>query len=162
MYGDRRMVDLGAFEEDVDFAWGEASRLQREFEHAAELLEDQIPSRRSRASHAKDGWDGRYASVFEHQHMSCTIDDARAIAAEMRRCAKMLEQLANLAKQENERRAIAREWQAEHDEWERKRGDGVGQWVKDLDGTEEPKPPDVPEIKPQPFVATSPPSGERS
>lgn len=155
------MVDLGTFDEDVKFAWGEASKLKHELERAAELLEDQTATRRSQANHAKEDWHGRYVSVFERQHMSCTIDDAKAIAAEMRRCAKMLEQLANLAKQENQRRALAREWQAKHDEWERNRGDGIGQFLKDIDGTEEPKPPNVPEITPQPFVATSPPSRER-
>lgn len=93
--------------------------------------------------------------------MSCTIDDARAIATEMRHCAKRLEQLANLARQEDERRAIAREWKARHEEWERNRQGGFIGFLKDLDGNEEPEPPNEPEIIPQPFVATSPPCGSR-
>jgi hypothetical protein len=37
---------------------------------------------------------------------------------------------------------------------------GIG-FINDLDGNEEPEPPNVPEIIPQPFVATSPPCGSR-
>lgn len=155
------MTDLGAFEEDVKFAWGEASKLKHELERAADELEEQLPRRRKLAHHAEHDWHGRYVSVFRRQHMSCTIDDARAIAAEMRRCAKMLEQLANLARQENKRREIARDWKARHDEWERNRQGGLVGFINDLDGNEEPEPPNVPEIIPQPFVATSPPCGSR-
>lgn len=155
------MTDLGAYEEDVRFAWGEASKLKHEFERAADELEEQLPRRRKLAHHAEDDWRGRYVSVVRRQHMACTLDDAKAIAAEMRRCAKMLEQLANLARQENKRRAIAREWKTRHDEWERNRQGGIMGFVNDLDGNEEPEPPDVPEIVPQPFVSTTPPCGSR-
>jgi hypothetical protein len=161
LYGATLMTDLGAYKEDVKFAWGEASKLKHEFERAADELEEQVPRRRKLAGHAEHDWHGRYVSVFRRQHMSCTTEDARAIAVELRRCAKMLEQLGNLARQENKRRAVARDWEARHLEWERSHQGGLIGFIKDLDGNEEPEPPNVPEIIPQPFVATSPPCGSR-
>lgn len=47
--------------------------------------------------------------------MATTTGDARRIAAELRRCAEMLHQLANLARKEQGRREIAREWKRKHD-----------------------------------------------
>jgi len=82
---------LGPIEEDVRFAWAEASKLKREMRRAADELERQAGTRRTHADRAKEDWHGRYVSVFERTHMACTIGDARAIAAELRNCVKMLE-----------------------------------------------------------------------
>ena len=152
---------LGTIDKDVDFAWGEASALKHELRRAAAELERQAGTRRTHANRAKEDWHGRYVSVFERTHMSCTIEDARAIAAELKKCATMLEELSQLAREENKRRQLAREWKDEHDEWERNRGDGILQSLKDLDGTEEPKMPHLPEIHPHPLVGEAPPSRGR-
>jgi hypothetical protein len=157
------MPDLGPIHEPVDFAFDAASRLKQQFENAADELEGQLGSRRSAADHAKHDWHGRYVSVFEHSHMSCTISDGRGIAAELRRCAAMIHQLSELAKQEKHRRALACAWEVKHQEWQRQQAhrsfadklwDGIA-------GDDEPKPPNLPEQRPQPFVATAPPTRER-
>jgi hypothetical protein len=151
---------LGAITEDVKFAWGEASALRHEMLRAATELEQQARARSTLAADAKEDWHGRYVSVFERQHMRCTIEDGFAIASELRNCAKMLHELAQLAREENRRRALARAWKDEHDEWERTHDSGfLG--LGDLNGNEEPKMPDLPEIVPQPLVASSPPVGSR-
>lgn len=152
---------LGTIDEDVEFAWGEASALKHELKRSAAELERQAGSRRTHADRAKEDWHGRYVSVFERSHMSCTIEDALAIAAELKKCAAMLEELSQLAREENKRRQLARAWKAEHEEWERSRGGGLLQAIKDLDGTEEPKMPRLPEIHPHPLVAEAPPSRGR-
>jgi hypothetical protein len=152
------VTDLGPYEEDVKFAWEAASKLKHEFERTAHELSDQARARRKLADHAKDDWHGRYVSVFERQHMSCTLKDAAALSKEMLRCAQMLHELSNLAREEDDRRKLARAWKVEHDKWEREHDGGIVGFFKDLDGNEEPKPPDLPEIKPQPMVADSPPS----
>ncbi|MEA2154781.1 MAG: hypothetical protein QOE11_921 [Solirubrobacteraceae bacterium] len=157
------MVDLGPIEADVPFAWDAASRLKHEFERAADELDRQLRTRRHAADHAEQDWHGRYSSVFEHFHMGCTINDGRGIAQELRRCAQMLEQLANLAREENDRRRLARAWKVKHDAWEQaqKHDNLFDDLVDVVGGDGEPKPPNVPELKPQPFVATGPPGGER-
>jgi hypothetical protein len=81
---------LGAIKEDVKFAWGEGSALRQEMLRAAMELEQQAKARSILAADAKEDWHGRYVSVFERQHMRCTIDDGFAIASELRNCAEML------------------------------------------------------------------------
>jgi len=150
---------LGAIKEDVKFAWGEASTLRQELLRAAMELEQQAKARSILAADAKEDWHGRYVSVFERQHMRCTIDDGFAIASALRNCAEMLHELAQLAREEN-KRALARAWKDEHDEWERTHDSGfLG--LGDLNGNEEPKMPDLPEIIPQPLVASFPSVGSR-
>ena len=157
------MVDLGPIQEDVPFAWGAAAKLRQEFLRAAEELEGQVPSRNSYAQHALQDWRGRYAQEFEGEHMAITTGDARRIAAELRKCAQMLHELANLARKEQERRDVARAWQVKHDAWEREQSnDGFGENLWDsIAGDDEPKPPEVPEIKPEALVAASPPVKDR-
>jgi hypothetical protein len=152
------MLNLGTYETDVDFAWQAASRLKHSFLRAASELEDQIPRRHAYAEHAMRDWRGRYAQEFESEHMAATAGDARRLAAECRRCADMLEELAQLAREENERRKLARAWEAEHKAWEREQAhrnliEAVGDG---LFGDDEPKPPDLPETKPHPRVAQDP------
>jgi hypothetical protein len=156
------MLDLGTYDKDVDFAWDAASRLKHSFLRAASALEDQIPRRNAYASHAKRDWRGRYAKEFESEHMAATTGDARRIAAECRRCAEMLEELAQLAREENHRRALARAWETKHKAWEREQAShhGILGALQDVGeffaGDGEPKPPDLPETKPHPRVANAP------
>jgi len=152
---------LGTITEDVDFAWGEASSLRQELLRGAMELEQQAKQRSILAADAKEDWRGRYVSVFERQHMRCTIDDGFSIASALRDCAEMLHELAQLAREENKRRALARAWKAEHDEWERTH-DGGPLGLGDLfTGDDEPKMPDLPEIIPHPLVADAPSCGSR-
>jgi hypothetical protein len=157
------MTDLGPFMEDVPFAWEAASTLRRSFLRAASELEQQIPRRTSYAALALRDWRGRYADEFEGQHMAVTRGDAHRIAAECRRCAAMLDQLAQQAREEQQRRELARAWKLEHDAWEREQADrDVVEKIGDLlGGDDEPKPPDLPEITPHPLVADAPAVGAR-
>jgi hypothetical protein len=152
------MLNLGTYETDVDFAWEAASRLKHSFLRAASELEGQIPRRNAYATHAMRDWRGRYAKEFEREHMAVTARDAHRIAAECRRCAAMLEELAQLAREEQERRELARAWKVEHDAWKHEQADDnflddVGDF---FGGDDEPKPPDLPEIKPHPHIAHAP------
>ena len=156
------MADLGPIEEDVPFAWDAASKLKQAFLSTADELEEQIPRRSSYGQHAKHDWRGTYAKEFDG-HMRVTTGDAGRIAAELRNCAQMLGELAQLAREEQDRREIARAWKVKHDAWEADQAndnllDDVGDF---LGGDDEPKPPDMPEIKPHPLVAEAPPTGER-
>src|SRR4051812_8636419 len=150
------MLNLGTYETDVDFAWEAASRLKQSFLRAASELEAQIPRRNAYAGHALRDWRGRYADEFESEHMAVTARDAHRIAAECRRCAAMLEELARLAREEQQRRELARAWKTEHDAWEREQAShhGLGGLLDDIGdavfGDGEPRPPDLPEIKPHP------------
>ena len=158
------MTDLGPIMEDVPFAWDAASKLKQELLRAAGKLEGQIPRRNSYARHALEDWRGRYAHEFEVEHMAYTTGDAQRIATALQNCAEMVHELANLARQEQDRREIARAWKRKHDAWEADQADdSVLDDLGDLlGGNDEPEPPDLPEIKPQTLVATSPPScGER-
>jgi hypothetical protein len=157
------VVDLGPIEQPVQFAWSAAAALRASFERAAAELEGQIGTRRGSADHALHDWHGRYASDFEHGHMSCTVRDGRAIAADLRRCAQMLHQLAELARQEEVRRAAARAWKVKHDAWARAQNhQGILGGLHDLVlGDDEPKPPSIPEFKEPSMVAASPPTSER-
>jgi hypothetical protein len=161
------MPDLGPYDVDVPFAWDAASRLKHSFLRAASELEDQIPRRNAYAAHVMRDWCGRYAEEFEGEHMAVTARDAHRIAAECRRCAAMLEQLAQLAREEQQRRELARAWEAEHEAWEREQAShhGIAGAIADvrdgLLGDDEPKPPDLPEIRPHPLVSDAPRVGAR-
>jgi hypothetical protein len=161
------MTDLGPITQKVPFAWHAASALKHSFLRAASELEDQIGERASYAEAAKRDWRGRYAEEFESEHMTAMRDDARKLAAECRRCAGMLEQLAQLAREEQQRRELARAWEAEHRAWEREQASrhGIGGVIADFGdavlGDGEPKPPDLPEVRPHPLVSDAPAIGAR-
>jgi hypothetical protein len=157
------MTDLQPITQPVPFAWHAASALKQSFLRAASELEAQIGERTSYAEHAKRDWRGRYAQEFESEHMAAMRGDAHKLAAACRTCATMLDELADRARQEQERRDLALAWQHEHEAWEReqahrslleKAGDLLG-------GDDEPKPPDLPEIRPHPLVLDAPSIGAR-
>lgn len=79
--------NLGSIDEDVPFAWTEASTLKHEFGRAADKLENQIGPRRGWSKRAKRDWRGKYSQDFD-SHMEITIGDAAAArqgAAPLRR-----------------------------------------------------------------------------
>jgi uncharacterized protein YukE len=155
------MTDLGPIEEDVRFAWGPASALSAQLRRTAQALEQAVPRMHSAADHAKEDWQGAYARKFD-RHMQIATGDAAKFVAALDRAAGMLDELAQLAHEEQHRREVARAWKIKHDEWKRHHGGGLGGFVHDsLFGSGEPKPPEQPEIKPHPLVADTPPSGGR-
>lgn len=154
------MTDLGPIEENVPFAWGPAGSLSAQLRRSARQLDNRVPRLESAAQHAKVDFRGAYARKFDRHMNKCTSDAAK-ISAALEEAAEMLDQLSKMASEEQERRKVAREWKKKHDEWERNRDGGPLQILKDLDGTEEPKPPDLQEITPHPLVADAPDSGNR-
>jgi hypothetical protein len=97
------MTDLGPIEEDVRFA------------RAAEQ------ERR-----------GVYAGKFTGRMTICA-NDAHRVAAAMRDAADKLDELAVLAREEQDRRELARAWKVEHDAWQR-REDDKGMFESFTDG----------------------------
>lgn len=157
------MVDLGPYEEPVEFAWAEASKLKHEFVRAANLLDAQMAPRKGLADRARSDWRGAYARRFERNDAKIIQTDAARMSAEFTVCAEMLSQLADLARQEKARRAVALKWKADHDAWvEEQRERSAGEKFLDWGlGDDEPKPPQIPEIKPKDYVATAPPPSDR-
>jgi uncharacterized protein YukE len=155
------MTDLGPIEEDVRFAWGPATALAAQLRTTAHMLDARVPRMRSAAHHATEDWHGAHRRKFDRHMEICTGDAAKFVTA-LQEAAEMLDQLAQLAHNEQNRREVARAWKIEHDEWERNHDGGIGGFLHDtLLGSGEPKPPEEPEIHPHPLVAASPPSGER-
>lgn len=142
------------------FAWGAAGSLSAQLRRAARQLDNRIPRLESAAHHAQEDFCGAYARKFD-RHIDICMSDAAKFVDAMNEAAIMLDELSQLASDEQKRREIAREWKRKHDEWERSRDGGIIQALKDLDGNEEPKPPDLPEIKPKPRLSETPASGGR-
>ena len=124
--------DLGAIEEDVVFAWTAAATLSAEMRATAAELEAQIPRRNSLAGDAKRDWRGVYSGKFDERMAICTGDAGR-LATAMRDAADKLDELAVLAREEQDRRVMARAWKAEHDAWQREQDDR-GLFEKFTDG----------------------------
>lgn len=156
------MVDLGPFMDDVRFPWGLAARLSADFRSAASQLDGQIPRRNALASHAKQDFRGAYSRKFSG-HMKICTGDAAKIATALEEAAATLDELAQLAREEQERREIAREWKRKHDEWEKEQSnDGLFENAWDaVAGDDEPKPPDIPEKTPPDKTIEAPATGGR-
>jgi len=108
------MVDLRGIAEDVPFAWAAASALAMELRSAASACEGQISRRTTLANHAAAEWRGRYARQFADRMRLCT-GDAQRLAAALREAANQVDELARLAREEQDRRERARQWQREQE-----------------------------------------------
>ena len=108
------MVDLRGIAEDVPFAWAAASELAMELRATASACEDQISRRTTLANHAATQWRGLYARQFADRMRLCT-GDAQRLAAALREAANQVDELARLAREEQDRREKARQWQHEQE-----------------------------------------------
>jgi len=153
------MTDLSSIKDDVKFAWGPAAALSAQLRRAARTLDDSIPRMSAAAHHARHDWHGAYARKFDDHMRKCTTD-ARRFAAAMEEAADTLDELADLAHKEQKRREVARAWEAKHREWETHHHGWLG-IPAFLAGGDEPKPPDLQEIRPHPRVAHAPSSSGR-
>jgi uncharacterized protein YukE len=156
------MADLGAIEEDVKFDWDTARQLSTQLRTAAAELDGQIPHRNAIAQHAKREWRGRYAGKFTDRMSICTGDAAR-LADALRRAANQLDELSQLAHEEQHRRELARAWKVEHDAWEEhQKHRGVLEQVGDFfGGDDEPKPPVGPPKTVPTYTIEAPTAGSR-
>ncbi|WP_306214865.1 hypothetical protein [Actinoplanes sp. RD1] len=109
------MVDLQGIAEDVPFAWAAATGLARALRAAADECEGQISGRSQLAGQAKTEWRGLYARQFDDRMRICT-EDARRLAGALRQAANQVDELARLAREEQDRRLKARQWQREQED----------------------------------------------
>jgi len=132
----------------VPFDFEAASALAAKFRATAKLVAaQQIPRRRALARTAREDWRGRYSEIFDTRMGQCT-GDADRLAEAMRDAAGKVEQLAEEARREQERRDRANEYLEEHAEWrerERERDDSIVSNVLSLGGAfdDEPEMPDM-------------------
>jgi uncharacterized protein YukE len=109
------VVDLRGIDEDVPFAWSAATRLAGELRAAAATCEGQISRRTTIAGQAATEWRGLYARQFTDRMRICT-GDAQRLATALRQAADQVDELARLAREEQDRREKARQWQREQDD----------------------------------------------
>ncbi len=135
------MGDLGAYGEDVDFNWTKASELASELRSTANVLEYQVGERSRIKAEPLEHWLGTYSEQFVARAGTCTGDATRFVTS-MRDAATRLDEMARLAREEQQRREAAREWVANNDDG----GflDTVGDFVFGEDDVPPPPPPVMP------------------
>ena len=148
------MVDLRGIAEDVPFAWSAATRLAAELRATAAACEGQIGRRNAVAGQAAAEWRGLYARQFGDRMRICT-GDAQRLATALRQAADQVDELARLAREEQDRREKARQWQAEHDD------EDLLQKVGDFLFGEDDLPPIPDPVTPPTFTSPAPISTAR-
>ena len=148
------MVDLRGISEDVPFAWSAAADLAAELRAAAAACESQVPRRTTLAQTAAAEWRGRYAREFDGRMRICTTD-AQRLATAMRDAANQVDELARLAREEQNRREQAREWQRRQEE------EDVLDKLGDFIFGEDDLPPIPDPVTPPTFTSPAPVSASR-
>jgi uncharacterized protein YukE len=143
------VVDLRGIAEDVPFDWPAADRLAAELRGTADTCEGQIGRRGTLAHHAAAQWRGVYAGQFAGRMRTCT-GDAHRLAAALRQAADQLDELARLAREEQDRREKARQWQREQDD------ESVLDKIGDFIFGEDDLPPIPDPVTPPTFTTTAP------
>jgi uncharacterized protein YukE len=130
--------------EPITFDFQAAADLAARFRASAECLRSQVGQRDRLADHARHDWRGVYAGKFDTRMQVCA-GDANRLAAALDEAARQVDELARLAREEQARRAAAREWKVRHDAWQRKKDDEnfLERGWDGLFGDDEPKPPDL-------------------
>jgi uncharacterized protein YukE len=148
------MVDLRGIAEDVPFAWAAAADLAAELRAAATACESQVPRRTTLATTAATEWRGRYAREFADRMGICTAD-AQRLATAMRDAANQVDELARLAREEQDRREQAREWQR------RQENESVLNQIGDFVFGEDDLPPVPDPVTPPTYTTPAPISASR-
>jgi hypothetical protein len=108
------VVSLSAIEQDVVFDQAGAADLAAEFRAAATELDHQAGEARALpALAARADWRGPHAERFDQRLQQCCADGAE-IAAAFRRAASGLDEMAEAARREQQRREQARAWEDAH------------------------------------------------
>ncbi|HEY0346135.1 MAG TPA: hypothetical protein VGC59_15885 [Solirubrobacteraceae bacterium] len=147
--------NLAGIEEDVVFDWAGAQRLAAELRSAASTLSSQVSSRNGYAHGALEDWRGVFAREFVGRMQTCA-GDAGSLSSAMEVAAHQVDELARLAREEQQRREAARAWKRQHDS--RSILEKVGDF---LTGDEE-QPPIPPPVQPPHWTAESHVPGGRS
>ena len=148
------MVDLRGIAEDVRFDWATAARLAAELRSTADTCESQIGRRTTIAHQAAAQWRGVYAVQFAERMRICT-GDAHRLAAALRQAANQLDELSRLAREEQDRREKARQWQHAQDD------EGLLDKIGDFFFGEDDLPPIPDPVTPPTFTTPSPISTTR-
>jgi hypothetical protein len=143
---DRMGDNLAGIEEDVPFDWAGAQRLAAELRAAATTLDAQIPDRNAYASDALVDWRGVFSQQFGTRMTTCTTDSGR-LATAMELAADQVDELARLAREEQDRREAAREWKRQQD------NEGFLDKVGDSLFGEDDLPPIPPPVEPPTYTA---------
>lgn len=146
----------------MTFDQAAAEQLSARFRASATELRAQLPHRNRLADAAQEEWRGVYEVKFGARMGVCARDFER-IADAMDKAAGQVEELARLAREEQDRRTEAREWKVRHDEWQREE-DSKGLLDQGLDlfrGDGEPKPPELTPNEPPSIPVTAPAPGSR-
>lgn len=107
-------VNLGAIDSDVEFNFTHAESLKTAFTNAADALDNQVTSRASLVRTANKDFKGYFQTVFD-DNATTAAADATDLTTALRNAADLVNQLIEQAREENERRRIAREFRAEQD-----------------------------------------------
>ena len=140
--------ELAGIEEDVRFNWDGAASLERELRSTASTLDQQVPQRNGYATHARDEWRGLYSRQFAQRMQICTTDAGRLSDA-MTLAANQVQELAEAARREQDRREKARQWKKDQD------NEGLMDKAGDFLFGEDDKPP-IPPPEPPPRFVTPP------
>ncbi len=141
-------MEYRAASEPVRFAHSEATQLSAALRAAATELESQAVNRRGWAKDALRDWRGRYADQFKTD-TETGAKNAEEFARVMRDSARQLDDLAQKARDEQDRRDRTAAWQAEQDSeyfWER---GWESFWGTDEKPPDTSLPPEPPAIAPQ-------------
>ena len=140
--------ELAGIEEDVRFNWDGAASLERELRSTASTLDQQVPQRNGYATHARDEWRCLYSRQFAQRMQICTTDAGRLSDA-MTLAANQVQELAEAARREQDRREKARQWKKDQDD------EGLLDKAGDFLFGEDDKPP-IPPPEPPPRFVTPP------
>ncbi|MDO4898260.1 MAG: DUF6531 domain-containing protein [Rothia sp. (in: high G+C Gram-positive bacteria)] len=131
---------LGAIESDVNFSFEDADALEQALNSAAQELENQQPTRAGYVREAGEEFRGYFSTVFADNAAVASADGQELVNA-LRDAAGLVGKLAEQARAENERRRIAREYLARHDDWWEKDWDWLmGQEIPPVGAASEPLP----------------------
>ncbi len=147
--------NLAGIEQDVPFDWAAAERLAAELRSTASTLSSQIPSRNSFAHGALEEWRGVFSREFAGRMRTCS-GDATRLSSAMEVAANQVDELARLAREEQDRREAAREWKREQD------NEGILEKVGEFFTGDDDKPPVPPPVQPPVWTAESHVPGGRS
>lgn len=114
------MSDLGAIHEPVPFDWDAADALVTRLNAGASLLRTQRGRRDHLANTAKTDWSGAYRLKFGARMAVCLADAGR-VADAMEAAANQVKELAQLARDEQKRREVARQYEVDLKEWHERR-----------------------------------------
>ena len=140
--------ELAGIEEDVRFNWDGAASLERELRSTAGTLDHQVPQRNGYATHAREEWRGLCSRQFAQRMQICTTDAGRLSDA-MTLAANQVQELAEAARREQDRREKARQWKKDQDD------EGLLDKAGDFLFGEDDKPP-IPPPEPPPRFVTPP------